>query len=453
MLIRFSVENFLSFKNKTELSLIPSKVRRHGNHVVKAEKRTDFDILRAAVIYGANASGKSNLIKAMSFAKNLVESGVKVGKTIACKPFKLDLETEKSPSRFEFEIKCGERNYAYGFIVDEKSIHEEWLYIINKNSDREVFTRKLTGDQHSFSFKGISFNTKDDESFLNFTAKGTPHNRLFINECKERNVFNELGYIEYISDVYRWFGRLNIVFPESKYAGLEVAVQDDKSGEKISHILRCFDTGISEVVLKEVDFKSGIPDVPDHIKEAIVEDLDENTDVVLAGPGNMRYKIGIDKNGNVIAFKLMAKHVNSIGDSKFFDINEESDGTQRLLDIANGLVEVFSEDVVYVIDELDRSVHPDITTSIINAFLNKSSGRSQMIVTTHESNLLNQDIVRKDEVWFTQKLSDGSTSLYSLEEYKPRFDKDIRRGYLAGRFGGVPIFPNTEALSWLTKDA
>lgn len=136
----------------------------------------------------------------------------------------------------------------------------------------------------------------------------------------------------------------------------------------------------------------------------------------------------------------MTSYKNAQGKAIHFDINRESDGSQRLLDIAPGLLDTFSQDTVYVIDEIDRSLHPEITTSILRKFLSYTEGtHSQLIVTTHESNLLDADIIRRDEIWFTQKSPDGSTRLYSLEEYQARPDNDIHKGYLVGRFGGIPV--------------
>jgi AAA15 family ATPase/GTPase len=152
----------------------------------------------------------------------------------------------------------------------------------------------------------------------------------------------------------------------------------------------------------------------------------------------------------------MTAHLDNEGNEKLFDIDQESDGTQRLLDLAPGLLDIFSGDKVYIIDELDRSLHPDITVSILDAFLNSDtdkSGHSQLIVTTHETNLLDQQLIRKDEIWFCQKNKQGESNLYSLEEYQPRFDNDIRKGYAVGRFGGIPLLSDFKNLSWMGTDA
>lgn len=457
MLLRFTVENFMSFKERSELSLAPSLVRRHPNHVIKGlNGRNDISVLKAAMIYGANASGKSNLIKAIKHAQVMVNEGVKSGKKLPYIPYKLSQSSKNAPTRFEFEIKVNKINYAYGFSFDQNIIHEEWLYEINKVKEILVFERTNSKNEQSIKFGDISFQNNEHEMFLNFTAKGTPENRLFLNECSERNVISEMGYIESIVNVLKWFeDHLNIVFPKSKYYGLEMNMQNSsETGEIFSKILKSFDTGINELKLIKIDFDRELVGIPEEIKKQIEEDLEPKTNILVTGPNNTRYQLCMDSKGHIGAFKLMTSHIDEQGKETLFDIKQESDGTQRLIDIASGLLEIFSHEKVYIIDELDRSLHPDITTSIIHAFLNKTANiSSQLIVTTHESNLLNQDLVRKDEIWFVEKNKEGASSLYSLEEFQPRFDKNLRRGYLSGRFGAVPMLPNFKNLSWMNDNA
>ncbi|NQZ10209.1 MAG: AAA family ATPase, partial [Algicola sp.] len=224
-------------------------------------------------------------------------------------------------------------------------------------------------------------------------------------------------------------------------------------------ILSSFDTGISNLSLQQVNFEKDVNDIPDNIKRRIVDDTAQGRDIVVTGMGGTKYRVSQSNSGDIQAFKLMTAHLDSEGNEKLFDIDQESDGTQRLLDIAPGLVDIFSGDKTYIIDEIDRSLHPDITVSILNAFLNSAQqesigqNHSQLIVTTHETNLLDQQFVRKDEIWFCQKNKQGISSLYSLEEYQPRFDKDIRKGYAVGRFGGIPLLSDFQNLSWMGADA
>ncbi|WP_422451096.1 AAA family ATPase [Endozoicomonas sp. ALB091] len=439
MLLRFSVENYRSFRDRVELSMVPSRVRTHSGHVIPPGNPKDIGALKAAVIYGANASGKSNLIKAMHFARLMIVQGSPQGKNLNYDPFLLDKDCSQKPSRFEFEIKCGKNNYAYGFMADSKFIQEEWLYKIDKKGESPVFVRT---NEHSISFPALKFKSKYDEQFLSFTAKATPGHRLFLFECQDRNVIKALDYIKPLTEVNDWFHhRLNIVFPDSKYHGLEMAVHsDDTVSSLLASVLRSFDTGINDLSLKQVDLIKDVYDIPDHIKQDIMATLEAGEASLVSTPDSTLYQILKNQNGEINTFKLMTSHKNHQGESVDFDINQESDGCQRILDIAPGLLELFSQEKVYVIDEIDRSLHSEITMAILSQFLSLTTGRhSQLIVTTHESNLLDVGLIRRDEIWFAQTSSAGISSLYSLEEYQSRPDKDIRKDYLVGRLGGVPV--------------
>ena len=155
---------------------------------------------------------------------------------------------------------------------------------------------------------------------------------------------------------------------------------------------------------------------------------------------NVTYAIIKDENNKIKTYCLTSKHKMIDSDSfAYFEINEESDGTQRLIDLIPAIIDLFKGNKVFVIDELDRSLHPKLSNSILNIFLNGTSNvKSQLIVTTHETSLLNLKNIRKDEIWFIEKNKNGEASLYSLEEFKPRFDKEIRKNYLLGRFGAIP---------------
>ncbi len=247
-----------------------------------------------------------------------------------------------------------------------------------------------------------------------------------------------------IADVFEWFrSKLQIIFPNSKYRGLEFGTASDaKDGELITHILENFDTGVSKLVLREVSSFDDIQ-LPTNLKDQIIENLKSNETVVISAPNNKRYKIELGDDGVIKVHQLMTAHKDKNGKDVYFELNQESDGTQRLLDIIPGLIELMFKDKVYIIDEIDRSLHPRITKTFIKLFSKNTIGKdSQLIVTTHETGLLDFDLIRRDEVWFTEKNKHGVSRIYSLEEFQPRFDKDIRKGYLVGRFGGIPKIKN-----------
>jgi hypothetical protein len=453
MLIRFVTKNFLSFKDEIEFSMIPGRTRKHPHHIIHDKAWNGINILRAGVIYGANASGKSNLIKAMYFAKNLIVHGTKARHRIPIECYKLDLSCRKLPSKFEFEFKINGRYYAYGFELDSQKIQKEWLYRINKKSQTMIFEREASETQNiSIEFGDIDFKDKKEELFLEFVAKGTRQNQLFLTESSERNV-------EYFDDVFTWFSKtLRFVFPDTQFLGLETSFsKGDALSNSISKYLQLFNTGISGLSLELVDdIDTEFSELPEGLREDLFADVAPDNNVIINVSGNQRnqrYEVLLNENQEIQVFKLMTKHkmIDSTEEA-LFEIKDESDGTQRLMDLIPGLFEILNNDRVFIIDELNRSLHPTLSYEIIQHFLRDGEGReSQLIVTTHEANLLNLDLLRRDEIWFTEKNTDEVSSVYSLEEFAPRYDKDIRKGYLLGRFGAIPIVGGVSSLGWVKK--
>ena len=319
--------------------------------------------------------------------------------------FKLSKKAETSPSRFEFEFKINGFSYAYGFLADYDKVSEEWLYQITKFSEKAIFERMiLENNKTKIKFPGIRFKSKEEKQFLDFVALGTRPNKLFLTECLERNVSANVRGIEAITDTLNWFGnKLTIIFPDSKFQGLEFEFEkSSKLAEEFRKYMKIFDTGIDDIELKPIDFDK-IKDIPEEIRNDIIGRLKTNSKTIISNKANnITYTLYKDKKNNVKVFRLNSKHkVVDNDDYAYFEINEESDGTQRLIDLIPALIDLFKDNKVFVIDELDRSLHPNLSASFIDIFLNATTGvASQLIVTTHESSLLNLRKVRKDEIWF-----------------------------------------------------
>ena len=266
MLVRFTVENFLSFRERCEFSMIKGRERLLKHHVVDGE----IPLLKAAVIYGANASGKSNLVKAIDVARDMLIQGARPKEALPITPFKLDIDCIHKPSRMEFEIKVGEKYYAYGFVADSKKIHEEWLYAVINKKDKCIFERKTANSQAPFDLSGLTeiLNSKDRD-FLEFTARGTLPNRLFLTECQERNVRDTIPSAKVLFDVLEWFQRLTVIFPRSKYGGLENGVHADLDfRQKMGQLLQSFDTGISDLTNIQI-----IPQPPSLLRDQKMRDI------------------------------------------------------------------------------------------------------------------------------------------------------------------------------------
>lgn len=437
MLIRFHVSNFLSFDEEVELSLIPGKVRQHPNHIVEMQTGCDLSLLRTALVYGANASGKSNLVKAMHFAQKLISEGTRINAAIPRTPFKLCEANASRPSKFEFEFKHKERCYIYGFKVDNRQVYEEWLYEIKKTTEVMLFERITTAEgKTSVDFGKVKFSDNEEKEFLNFVAMGTRPNQLFLTESMERDV-------KHFADVYQWFTNvLVVIYPRSRFLPLAIMAVDDDFGSRMVTYLEQLGTGIRGLQLKPINPHT---ELPSELLEELIQHLGETSDsetkiVSLSSDENKQYLVNWE-NGDLEVTKLMFRHRMTDCDKHItLDITEESDGTRRLLDLLPAFANLTNKDRVIVIDELDRSLHPQLSYKILELFLEDSTSRGQIIATTHEENLLDLDLLRRDEIWFVEKDPLGASHLYSLEEFTPRSDKDIEKGYLVGRYGAIPVF-------------
>lgn len=460
MLIRFSVENYLSFSAPVELSMSAGNVRRLPNHVIPKSRDTDIPALKLALIYGANASGKSNLIRAMHDARKFILSGRRPEGGFKSNMFKLDPSIKDAPATFEFTVKSGEKYYEYGFSYAKNRVLAEWLKEVNRKTSKTIYERAYNSDTeaYDFSYSKINFKTDEDEQFFSFTEKGTPDNRLFISECESRGIRKNIPYLDSILECLSWFrDKLLIIFPQSRFNGLEYAIQESTIAADIfTEILKKFDIGITGLKLRSINVDAFLEKMPKDIKSRFLNDLrktDGNT-MTISNGRDERYLVSTDKDGEIVAHKVSSVHEDNNGDPVDFDIADESDGTRRLLDIIPGILGLLVSDRVVVIDELDNNMHPAITRSIVSSFLSETAGKeSQLLITTHDASLLDQDVIRKDEVWFVEKNSVGASSIHSLEEFKEiRFDRDLNKGYLEGRFGGVPITSQLERISIPVSD-
>ena len=440
MIIRATFNNILSFDEESQISFVAGKGTLHPTHVARAEKRDDISILKTGIVYGANASGKSNFIKAIWFLRLLA-----LGKSPSH-----DMEVFKSAksrrpvSKIELEIKVGNKYYAYGVEFNLQSIKEEWLFEINNRSDRRIFERKINTDGNTFVFGKVE-GDNEVSRFIEFLGEGTPTDKTFLSEYFNRNG-KGLDDIKIVRD---WFARtLKIIFPHTRFTGLSVRAEKDLDFHNATkELLNHFNTGITEISKIPVNSKEETG-LPEDLLTQIIKDGTPGEGVVLASSsGNEVFFFEFKEDGGYNIYKQQAVHGKG-NEKRYFEMDEESDGTIRLLDFIPMLIDLKKNSVVYLIDELDRSMHPMMTYDIVKTFLNgiSSDVDSQIIFSTHESHLLNMDLMRTDEIWFVEKDSMGASHFTSLAEYKPR--ADIKKGYLQGRYGAVPFFGCPISLSW-----
>jgi AAA15 family ATPase/GTPase len=423
VIISFSLENWLSFRDKVTFSMLATKERRHSERLVKLQKyRTK--VLPIAAIYGGNASGKTNFFKALSFVKNMVVNGTQPGAPIPVKPFKLDSTGSEQPSKFCFELLINEIIYEFSFSVTRKAVLEEKLIEITGTKEKVLYHR---------SEKNINFDgslKKDD--FLLFAFKGTRDNQLFLTNSVSQNVKSFLP-------VYDWFkDSLVLVAPDSRFGQFTLFIDESSPlYSTMNELLVQLDTGIAHFGSDEFQLDSIL--FPNSLKS----DFQEDGTVIIENQSSGDMLLITPKDGDLVAKKLVTFHSKADGEEVKFEVNQESDGSRRLLDLLPAFLEMSSDNSnkVYVIDELDRSLHTLLTRRLLELYLAVCSNgtRKQMLFTTHDVLLMDQELLRRDEMWVTERDNKGNSSLFSFSEYKDiRYDKDIRKSYLQGRLGGVP---------------
>lgn len=427
MIVSFSIENWMSFRDKTTFSMIASRERQHGTRVPVLGKY-QTRILPVAAIYGGNASGKTNLFKALSFAKPLIVGGTRPGSLIAVEPFRLNNECADRPSRFEFELLVDETIYEYSFAVTRKAVLEEKLAEISGASEKVLYDRR----EGMPNFHG----SLAKDQFLQFAFKGTRNNQLFLTNSVSQNV-------DHFRPVYDWFkDNLELVAPDSRFEPFEQYLDEGNPlFATMNEMLPQLDTGIAHLGGEETPFEN-LP-LPESLKTKLQEDVKEGMTVrLLTEPSHERFVVA-RKAGDLIAKKLVTYHPRADGTEVRFDLRQESDGSQRVIDLLPAFLElsVPTSKKVYVIDEVDRSLHTLLTRRLLEGYLANGSTktRSQLLLTTHDVLLMDQQLLRRDEMWVVERDLRGASTMLSFSEYKDvRYDKDIRKSYLQGRLGGIP---------------
>jgi len=440
MFIRFIVSNFLSFKDETEFNMIADSFRNHKHHLYKAKT---LKILKGSVIYGANGAGKSNLVKSIDFLQKLVEAG-EISQSVNSKKFKLDASSLKKPVNFEIEFFYKGKIYNYGIQINGKVVENEWLYIsgINK-SDKLIFEREtLKNGKSKIEFNKAIIKTTKDKFLIKLLEENfLQANELLISKVKQVNKIDIKNANEWITD------KLVIIYPDSKFSGLIPFLQDSKGFKKFTNsLLSTLKTGVNKLDIKNISFEKffGVDD--ENIKNELKQELEEGAGAIL--PTESGHVMAVNKKNKYLIKKIIAFHTNNKGEKVSFDLSEESDGTRRLLDLIPAFYGILKEDVTFIVDEIDRSIHPGLLYDLIKKIMDEENTKGQLIFTTHESNLLDLSIFRQDEIWFAEKNNEGATNLYSLSEFKPRYDLDIRKGYLKGRFGAIPSTNELKIFNW-----
>ena len=447
MLITFSVENFKSFNDRQELVMIPAKkLKTNKEHVIALNK---VSVLRNATIYGANASGKTNIIDAIRFAKHVITKKIPMeASKMYCRVFS---ENQEKESKFEFEIYKNGKFYAYGFslLMSDQIIKSEWLYELlpSKNTQTMLFERETDTNRLELG-ENLMLDEIDTMRFKTYKLDFEDNNTgLFIREMNRNKKMNKESKLTFFRDVFEWFDEdLVTIFPDQPITDFEYFYGDGGS-DKINEIIELFDTGISKVKIEEIsvaDLKNKIPTkIADDILQSFKNKLEDSADNMKAmmslRTNTAFYNIKGARGEDPVITTIMLEHGNAFSD---FEFSEESDGTRRLFDLLDILISN-EKNKIYVIDELERSLHPKLTYKFLELFFEYlKENNTQLIFTTHESTIMDQELLRRDEIWFVERNKDNVSHLYSLDRFKERYDKKLSKAYLEGRYGAVPVLKN-----------
>lgn len=445
MLIRFIAKNIFSFKDETEFNLFPNKTQRLLHHKVTIG---DFEFLRFSAIYGANGSGKSNLIKSISLLKTIVAEG-KLPTDIDDIKFKLNEENKTLPISLGVEFIANNDAYYYTVTFDNNKILNEYLAKSLKDKDDLIFERNFIDNSQSIEFYKDYYKTDKEKLFAEVLAeKLVSSNELLITFLIKK--FPE--DFKSVLTAYKWFDEtLVIIKPDAKPGGI-AHILDEKTSIKdfANKFIPSLNTGIFEIEIEKKKFDEFVGKEDSKISKRIIDNFknDPNRLSLLTDSETGEEVVLVYENDEIIAKRVITKHQNSLGKNIEFNLGQESDGTKRLIDYIPAFQEIINNEKVYIIDEIERSIHPMTIKEIVSKLTLDTQLKGQLIFSTHESNLLDQSILRPDEIWFAQKDIDGSSKLYSLSDFKIHNTIDIENGYLKGRFGGIPFLGNLKDLNW-----
>lgn len=418
MLLMFKVKNYTSFKNESILDMRATAYVQHPSHVIPVNDK--LGLLKTTAVYGANASGKSNLISAMFFFEQYIfsqfiskkgnedfESG-EAGMKMKLEPFTLSNNGNEA-SEFDIIFLRGGKQIQYGFECTPKEVLNEWLFI----DDKKVFERSGTG---------ISFGNKYQKMLGAY--KKLPAERLYIavleyfldDEAKEVVLGD---FISFFDKEYNVFSEILFESSVKGLAGIvglsRKLVESKTFKKKVEGYLRLIDVGI-----KRLDIQT----------ETVVNE-----------------RTGKKKKEKVVrTVHDIYDHAGNIAGEKLFDLQQESTGTLRFLMYIQNIIEMISKGGVFIVDEMSARLHPLLTKLIVDLFCSSQNKKAQLIFTTHDISLLNFNQFRRDEVVFVDKNERGESSLYALSDLKVREDATFSKDYLQGKYGAIPIFNYDELI-------
>lgn len=447
MLIRFQVKNLYSFEEETEFNLLTND-SEHLPHHKKHCNGVDF--LRLSAIYGANASGKSNFVRAIGLLQNIVKKG-KIIDEVSDYKFKLSGEALTKPISLAIELLSNSKMYYYTLTFDQKKILNETLVETFKDKeDCIVFERSLTNERQEIPFIESEVKNEKERMFLELLSdKLLSKDELLLTFLTQKYP-NEYADID---NVFEWFSDVLIVLNSNfKIRGIAHKFDTDDSTTMFANaFIPTLGTGIQKIDIQKREIV-GQGNEMNYLKDNIKNDQEQLFTNTNPDTGE-EITFVMEENDKIFAKRIFTEHLDKEGHKVFFPFGWESDGTKRLLEYTPLINGVINAEVVFVVDEIERSIHPMMIKELIRKISSDTSAQGQLIFTTHESCLLDQEILRTDEIWFTQKDKGGATHMYSLSDFNISNTANIEDGYLNGRYGGIPFLSNLKELNWHTDES
>lgn len=411
MLIEFSVENFRSIKNKLTLSLLSSKSKkiRNNNFSIQLNNKKPISLLSSAAIYGQNAAGKTNILKAIGIMKHIVTTPRERIFQLPYTPFLFSKETLTAPTKFNIIIIIDNIEHEYGFIMNSEKIFAEWLHTGSKT----LFTRELKNLESSeYQYKFPNANLVGQRKTW---QNSTRPDALFLSTAVGLNNMQ-------LKPIYDWFSS-TLEIRENVDISKSTSWCNSESGkQEIIQFLKAADFYITDIEAKE---HNDFTKAPIEIRQ-MLEKLNDLP--------------GVQAN-NIKGYDIKFKHPTDYDDGVFLDKINESKGTQKMYNLAGYWLEALQKNKVIFYDELNNSLHPLLVQFLVDQFnFNNKASNAQLVFTTHDTSILDQRILDRDQIWFCERDHEQASSLKSLVEYKHRSDiLSIEKAYLSGRYGGIPI--------------
>lgn len=411
MLIEFRVENHRSIRDEQVLTMEAGRVGDESDPRPRTVKGHNEKLLPAAAIYGANASGKSNVLSALAYAQRAVASSHRYwgpDEGVPREPFAWGPKRNE-PSLFECAMLIGGTHFQYGFVATESEFSEEWLFAWPRGKKQTWFTREGGTYKFGESLKG------ENKLIESVTRK----NALFLSSAAQNNH-------EQLTKVYSWFGALR-----------SINVRHRRIGDTRFRIARLFDANNTARYRSMLRHDEASP-------EFLAERLRELIRVADFGISDVRVHWSESPGAGAQPPQLLFRHSETQMDA-WLPFEEESRGTQAFLDLSLPILRALRDGGLIIVDELESSLHPELSRKIVELFNSPTTNphNAQLIFTTHDTNLLgitlDDPVLRRDQVWFTEKNNEGATTLYPLTNYQPRKAENLERGYLQGRYGAIPF--------------